>query len=59
MVSSKLLRSLSKKVRVRRVSRKSRATYKVPKASEEGIFTDPNRFFKREIEKEKRSLYFE
>jgi len=51
--TSKLL----KKLVVKRIVKPSRISYKIPEVKTEGVLEDPNRFFKDEYEKEKRSLF--
>jgi len=47
-----------KKVVSRRVIKPSKATLILKDKQEEGVFEDPNRFFKREMEETKRSMFF-
>jgi len=48
-----------KKLKFRRILKKQpRAEVRIPQGPTEGVWDDPNRFFKRELNQEKENFFF-
>jgi hypothetical protein len=54
-----LTKRLSKKVVAKSILKKSQATVRIPDYKAPSVLGDPNRFFKKEFEETKRSMFFE
>ena len=58
-LAKKIGAGLKKKVKSKRILRKTRATVRIPEYKAPSVLGDPNRFFKNEMEDAGNSMFFE
>jgi hypothetical protein len=57
--TKKIISNIKKRVISKDIIRNSRHTVNIPEREVESVLNDPNRFFKGELAKEKKAMFFE